>query len=192
MKLILTRHGETEENKQLITQGHLPGHLSDKGKEQAVVLAAKLRGVHIDVIYTSDLKRCVDTTNEIVKYHKDSKFIKEKLIRERNWGVFQGKNRIERDRFESSTDNPEDKPKDGESAIDVWNRLKKFYDYLLDNYNDETILVVSHGFALRLFHGIVQKKDIKESLEIPLQGNAAISEFEIDKEGNCKVVSINS
>ena len=39
MRLILTRHGETEENATGIRQGHLPGKLSEKGIEQAKKLA---------------------------------------------------------------------------------------------------------------------------------------------------------
>ena len=39
MKLILTRHGETEENIKGIVQGHMPGRLSATGKDQAKRLA---------------------------------------------------------------------------------------------------------------------------------------------------------
>ena len=34
MNLYIIRHGETEENKQMILQGHLPGTLTEKGKQQ--------------------------------------------------------------------------------------------------------------------------------------------------------------
>jgi broad specificity phosphatase PhoE len=39
MRLIITRHGETEENKEGIIQGYLPGKLSDIGN----IHAKKLR-----------------------------------------------------------------------------------------------------------------------------------------------------
>lgn len=39
IELILSRHGETEENKLHIMQGQLPGHLSELGKQQAEALA---------------------------------------------------------------------------------------------------------------------------------------------------------
>lgn len=35
MRLILARHAETEGNKEGILQGHLPGKLTELGKEQA-------------------------------------------------------------------------------------------------------------------------------------------------------------
>ena len=34
IELILSRHGETEENKLHIMQGQLPGHLSELGKQR--------------------------------------------------------------------------------------------------------------------------------------------------------------
>ena len=95
MKLILTRHGETVENKEGILQGWLPGKLTEEGIKQSKLAAQRLKDVKIDIIYTSDLKRCVDTANEIKKFHKNSKFIKEKALRERNLGIFTGKNKNE-------------------------------------------------------------------------------------------------
>jgi probable phosphoglycerate mutase len=43
MKLILTRHGETEENKAGIIQGQGIGRLSDEGKNQAKKIALRLK-----------------------------------------------------------------------------------------------------------------------------------------------------
>ena len=82
MKLILTRHRETEENKEGILQGWLPGHLSLEGKRQAKLVAQRLQDVKVDFIYTSDLKRCLDTASEIAKRHKNAKLIKDKRLRE--------------------------------------------------------------------------------------------------------------
>ena len=42
ISLILSRHGETEENKLHIMQGQMPGHLSELGKQQAEQLAELL------------------------------------------------------------------------------------------------------------------------------------------------------
>lgn len=42
--IYLARHGQTEENISRIFQGHLPGHLTEEGKQQAVELGKRLRG----------------------------------------------------------------------------------------------------------------------------------------------------
>jgi len=79
MRIILTRHGQTEENLQGILQGHLQGKLSQLGKEQARKLALRLKDEKIDYIYSSDLARAADTAKEIAKYHPDTpiKFVKD-------------------------------------------------------------------------------------------------------------------
>jgi broad specificity phosphatase PhoE len=69
MRLILTRHGETEENKLGIVQGHMQGTLSKEGIHQAEKLAERLRKEKIDAIFSSDLKRAVDTSKIILSYH---------------------------------------------------------------------------------------------------------------------------
>ena len=53
--LILTRHGETLENRQHLMQGHIPGTLSPLGIQQAEELAVALQRKPIDVIVCSDL-----------------------------------------------------------------------------------------------------------------------------------------
>jgi len=58
MRLILVRHGETEENVAKITQGHMPSKLTKQGIEQAKKLALRLKDEKIDKIFVSDLKRC--------------------------------------------------------------------------------------------------------------------------------------
>ena len=47
MKLILTRHGETELNLKGIMQGHLPGKLTKNGINQAEKLALRLKNEKI-------------------------------------------------------------------------------------------------------------------------------------------------
>ena len=43
MKLLVVRHGQTEENAAEIIQGHIPGHLSAKGIQQSKDLAEELK-----------------------------------------------------------------------------------------------------------------------------------------------------
>ena len=57
----LARHGQTEENLSRIFQGHLPGTLTEEGKQQAVELGQTLREIPLDAVVSSDLQRVVDT-----------------------------------------------------------------------------------------------------------------------------------
>jgi broad specificity phosphatase PhoE len=63
MKLILLRHGETEEEKQGIILGRLPGTLSPRGTTQMIEAAAVIKAMdlHPETIIASDLARTADS-----------------------------------------------------------------------------------------------------------------------------------
>ena len=67
--LILVRHGETNWN----VAGRLAGLideavLTDEGEKQAIALSKKLKNLKIDLIYTSELKRAIQTARIISKH----------------------------------------------------------------------------------------------------------------------------
>ena len=66
MEIIFVRHGQSEYNKNNVFTGwHDPG-ITDVGKEQAVNTAKKIENEQIDIIYSSALKRAIQTS-EIMK-----------------------------------------------------------------------------------------------------------------------------
>ena len=58
-KIYFVRHGETDENRQGIIQGHLDTDLNAIGLEQSEVVAKELKSVPFDAGFSSDLKRAV-------------------------------------------------------------------------------------------------------------------------------------
>ena len=85
-KIILIRHGETEYNRQKKWQGWSDIPLNKAGRKQAQLLAHRLKHEVIDVLYTSDLKRAVETAHAIAK-SVNLQLIKTKKLRERNIGI---------------------------------------------------------------------------------------------------------
>ena len=140
LKICLVRHGETEENLAHILQGHLPGTLTENGKNQAIRLREQLNLNQFDIIISSDLKRVTDTVeillNGITKIWKKSK-----LLREINWGSMTGQ-KIEEVNFKKLAE-------DVETREMLYNRAKQAAKELQANYAGKTILVVSHGLFLR-------------------------------------------
>ena len=61
--LYLVRHGETVENAAHILQGHMPGHLTPLGIQQAEALRDELNAIKFNTLVCSDLKRCIDTAH---------------------------------------------------------------------------------------------------------------------------------
>ncbi|HOP54967.1 MAG TPA: histidine phosphatase family protein, partial [Bacillota bacterium] len=85
----LVRHGTTQYNLENRFQGHLDIPLSNQGIEQAKKLADYLKDKKIDAIYTSDLKRAVQTA-EYIAAAKSMKYRLLPSLREVDVGELEG------------------------------------------------------------------------------------------------------
>ena len=88
MLLYMIRHGESEANRDRKYAGWLPVSLSEKGEAQARQAGEKLRGVAFDKIFTSDLRRAVQTCELVLPGRA---YETEPLLREYNVGSVGGK-----------------------------------------------------------------------------------------------------
>jgi len=183
MKLIVTRHGETEENKLGILQGHMPGTLSKEGVQQAKKLALRLKDEKIDLIYSSDLKRAKDTTKEIIKFHKNTPVFYIKELREGDNGSYEGKKRTEVDLNHF--------PEDAESLENMMKRIGGFLDKLYQENKDKTILFICHGGIKRSLIAHILNKPVSYIKEVPKPENTAVSIFEIREDKNHKMHLLN-
>lgn len=153
LRLIIVRHGETEENVKGIVQGQTHGKLTEKGRKQVKELALTLKNTKLDAIFSSDLRRAVDTADEIAKYHK-LKVRRIKILRERHAGTFHRKlhDEMSADQVASGLSKAEYRPRGGESLVDLKKRVAKFAKELYKNNNDKTVLVVTHGFVIKCMY----------------------------------------
>ena len=171
MRLILARHGETIENREGILQGPVIGTLSGKGKAQIKKLALRLKGEKIDAIYSSDLKRAMDTAKEIAVFHPKTPFKIVKELRETDVGCLEGKKGIE-----WTLGN---RPKEFESLESMRKRAKKILAKAHKAHPTGTVLFVSHAGINKMLARVIL--DISLNKEPDQQPNAAISIFEIEK-----------
>jgi len=187
MRLIAVRHGETEENASGTLQGHLPGELSDKGKEQVKKLAERLKNEKIDHIFASDLARTRDTARAIAQFH-DVPLEFRKELRERHMGQLTGQHHslIEKERGEKDLARHEYRPQGGESYRDVRDRLSGFLDYLKKNFMSKDILLVAHGGVNRVLISLITDKSLEEAAH-QSQDNTAVNIFEITEQGNTTI-----
>ena len=192
MRLILVRHGETVENRKGIVQGHTHGTLSKNGVKQARLVAKRLSDLKIDIIFTSDLRRAKNTAKEIAKYHPESKFVQDKRLRERAFGLYDGKHKdfviekvLQKKSFSYS-------PPKGESFEDVIKRVKSFYKEILKNHAKKTVLVVAHGGILVFFTRLVLGKSLKASIQrSEFQKNTAVTDLKIIGKGMVRTLCLN-
>jgi len=193
MRLILVRHGETEENKAGIIQGWLPGKLTPLGIKQAQQLAKRLKWLKIDLAYSSDLARCVDTAKEILKHHPKVNLMLDARIRERRLGEFQGK-KIGQSDWDALPDTGNKYfrvPKGGESFEEMEKRVNKFLKEIIKKHSQKTILIVTHGGTLITFRSLLERKDINDLFESKVNHNTGVSEYQINSKGEAKIMRVN-
>ncbi len=182
MKLIITRHGETEENKKGILQGHLPGKLTKLGLEQARKLSLRLKEEKIDAIYSSDLARASDTAKEIAKFHPNVKLFFVRELREKDQGSLTGK-------FIKEID--WNKPRDTEKKESMFKRAKVILDKSYKQHKGQTVVFVSHGGLIKILISLLMNKPLEaiKKMEHPI--NTAVSIFEIKEDNNHEMIIIN-
>ncbi|HIH41823.1 TPA: histidine phosphatase family protein [Candidatus Woesearchaeota archaeon] len=185
MKVILVRHGETEENSAGIFQGHIHGKLTEQGIDQARKAALRLKNEKIDAIFSSDLARAADTAKEIRHYHRDVPLILTESLREFSMGILTGKKKSEIGPIDWKNKRPEGV----ESEEQAKKRLRGFIDETYKKYPKSTVVFVSHGGAGRQMLALVQGKRLEEMPEL---GNASISIFEITEDKKHRIHMINN
>jgi alpha-ribazole phosphatase len=154
LEFILIRHGETEINRNKLYCGWNDVDLNDRGIKEAERLKDILSGEKIDLIYSSDLKRCIHTAEIINSVHSVS-IIPSYGLRELNFGSWQN---ISHEDIRSLYPEEYEKWKNewlsyripgGESMIDFHERVTKITDEIIEIYKDKKLLVVTHSGPVR-------------------------------------------
>lgn len=149
--------------------------LTDWGKEQADRIGQKLKeelSGRKPVMYSSDLLRAKQTAEQVGKY-LELKPILRKELRERNLGKCCGKSvQWLRENLEQQEKTIDDRLfSDAESRRDEWNRLKPFFDEIMES-DEENILIVSHGDLLSVFNAMFLGLSVEALDECDLFGLA--------------------
>jgi len=132
-------HGTTTDNEQHLATGWLPGELSEKGLQQAVELGKQASDRTFDIVFSSDLKRAIQTTKLAFGDKYPTK--QDDRLREANYGDMNGLPHTFKDKMDDYVDAPFP---NGESYRDVETRLQSFCDYLRQEYDGKHIAIVAH------------------------------------------------
>ena len=111
-ELILLRHGQSQWNLENRFTGWVDVPLSPKGEAEARAAGEKLRGRHIDKVFTSVLKRAIDTTTTALEVAGIGGIpvTRDAALNERMYGDLQGLNKAEAAK------------KWGDDQIKIWRR----------------------------------------------------------------------
>ena len=143
------RHGETEFNVKYCLCGRLDIPLTEKGVQQAHLLAQSLVGKGIQKIYCSDLSRAV-VTAQIAGEKLGLSPIPDARLRETDFGAMERQRRDDPEFIRRCSAFAERFPGGGESILQSAHRVYGFLDEILQKHRGKTVLLVSHGWTNKM------------------------------------------
>lgn len=188
MKLYLIRHGETDWNIVKRLQGATDIPLNANGEELARATCEGMKDIRFDLVFTSPLQRAYRTA-ELVRGDRNVPLIVDERIREICFGDYEGL--VSKSEGYSIPD-PDFKffftktdcyktPPNGEPIASLLERTNDFLEELKarDDLQDKTVLVSSHGAAVRALLSNIEKCDIAHFWGKGVHKNCGVSCVEL-------------
>jgi probable phosphoglycerate mutase len=128
----------------------------------------RMAGEAIDVFFSSDLGRCVDTCRIMARPH-GKPIVQTPLLRERDWGSFTG--------LYIPDLKGREWPDDIETTEQMRMRAETFLHWIQAEYQGKTLLVVGHGIINLVILSILSGKPMRD---IQKMANAEVRLLTID------------
>lgn len=152
-------HGTTTDNLEKLSTGWNPGELSEKGIMQGITLAKTIENEKIDIVFCSDLKRAVESA-KLNFYNREIEIIKDKRIRECNYGDYNGKD----SKLANYEAHITEHFPNGECLLDVEKRIQDFLNFLKKNYDGKIVAIVAHKAPQLAIDKITNNKTWEQAL----------------------------
>ena len=192
-KVIFIRHGEARGNVERRFHGHFDSALTDNGRRQIMLLAKRLENEPIDVIYSSDLQRAIDTAREVAKLkHLDINI--DPNLREIFGGDWED---VPWDdlpvNFSESYEHWLTEPHllkmpGGESMLEFQMRVKMAVRGIIEKNRGENILIATHGTVIKVLVCGYLGMELSEMPSMKWYDNASVTIVDVDDEGKYNVV----
>ena len=191
LKIYLMRHGETDFNKANLELGQddqMP--LNYLGIIQSEKLAERLKSIKFNKIFSSNLRRALQTTEEIKKT-SNPEIIFDERLKEYEPGKVSPSSEKWMKKYnkmlKSGMSKYDIRPFGGEN---IWDLIKRVNSFLEDIQKEKgTIGIISHAGVNSVFINLSQKREKKNFLKIK-QDNTCINILEFSK-GKWKIKTIN-
>ncbi len=161
--IYLVRHGESQLNLEKRVSGQFDTPLSHEGIRHSQILAVQLLEVLLTGIYTSALRRTVETARPTAVMH--GLLIQSHAgLNEQHFGVLEGRFRDERDPEACALwdarkhDKRTHRIPGGERFIDLAERVKQVLKDILVHEAGGTILIVGHRNTNRVLFGLLMSQ----------------------------------
>ena len=184
MKMYIIRHGQTTWNARKCLQGRSDVDLNENGIYLAELTGKALRDVTFDMAFTSPLIRAKHTAQCILA-GREVPIIEDERLIEISFGIYEGCCYAEENRqvpqqwIENFFHAPQDyvAAPGGESLDDVEKRTRDFMEDICSRkeLQDKTILVSTHGCALRGLLNSIRESNREDYWHGGVSKNCAVS-----------------
>ena len=194
-RFYLVRHGETEWNAKHRLCGRSDVPLSEAGCDQAQRLASRLKSIAFEALYSSPLRRALQTARPIAGVVGLAPIIDERLL-ELDYGAWEGVTLGEIPKIDPETfrawelDPGQMAPPAGESGLEAQQRVVSFLDFLAAKHPTGHVVVVFHKTVCRLAICHVLGIPAAEYRRRLVMGNAALNIIQ-HQEGGWQLVTYN-
>lgn len=203
MTLYIVRHGESEGNVERRHQTPTE-KLTSKGETQARLLATRFQTVHVDRIIASTMTRAQQTAQAIatvvgMTVTGDSTFVELRLPKEVRGKSHADQNSVTIMReLQAHTEDPNYHYSDEENIFDFIKRLDTgLASIVRDAGDDEVIVLVVHGYVIRVLMGLILFGTDFSPLLFRLlnarvkTSNTGITKVEYSKETGWELITFN-
>jgi broad specificity phosphatase PhoE len=191
MKTIwLVRHGETLFNIEEKLQGMSDSPLTESGLKQIELVSNFLASRPIEAIFSSDLLRAEFTANRIASRHAHIPVITNSKLRERSFGIYEGKPYTEYRAYAAERHKELDfSVPEGESLLEVCSRAQNALDHI-NTHDFKECVVVAHGSFNRCFLGVASGCPSHEWIEFK-QRNCCVNQLIQNSDGLFRIEILN-
>jgi probable phosphoglycerate mutase len=197
-RLYLIRHGQSAGNAEGRFGGHGTTPLSELGTQQAEKTAKVLAKEGINVIYSSDLHRAVQTAEPLAKL-LELPIHKSEAFRERHVGVLEGltfdesKQSYPKDYYALVNRKVHHVITGGESYRQLLRRITAKLNDIVRNHQGERIAIYSHTGAICFLTLHLVGAINRETKQTPwiVTSNCGINRFEFRGQRNIRVLALN-
>lgn len=180
VKFLIIRHGYSVTNKAHVFTGQNDVELSEEGYLQAECVCRYIyENFKVDRIYSSDLKRAVDTITPLAQKLR-LEITKEKALRELDVGIWRGmkvedvKNNYPEMLCAYRDDPAFNACPGGENFSDMSRRAIPAFERIAKENDGKTVAVATHGGVIRVATCHFRGWDVAKVREIPICPNASL------------------
>ncbi|GAA0329835.1 phosphoserine phosphatase 1 [Bacillus carboniphilus] len=189
LRLFVSRHGQTIWNTQKRMQGWKDSPLTDLGIRNAIELGNRLNQVEFQGVYSSPLRRTVDTADLIIR-GRQIPIVTDENLREMNMGDWEGQvqediKKEDPELFHKFWNKPHLYiPESGEAFIDVQRRALLAIERIQREQHSGNVLVVTHTIVIKSLLAYYKQIGIENLWDPPFIHDTSLTLIEVDHNGS--------